>query len=245
MASVEFAMGWQALAIRIIGPLAGLILLGVLFWSFSRWSRRRQIRQLEANLVEHLRSIGVSAEKQRAKGSVLRTREDDRAVTLRHLVTTRVWLKGIQSMEIWRITRKGEKESVTLNEMTFVIVPGPGMSLNRIPLLTNIVKTHTTGGESRFKWRGFEWGQLPLLVDRLETDTDLNSRLLRHLDADLSGNLRITALSRDRVGITTSYSPQRLPSRDFLTCIEDIAIHIQEYIAERNRTRELQDNAIG
>jgi hypothetical protein len=237
-------MGWQIVAIRIVGTLGGLILLSVLLWSFSRWSRRRQIRHLEANLVEHLRSIDVSTEKQRVKGTVVRTHEDDHAVTLHHLVTARVWLRGIQSIEIWRISRKGERESVTLDEMTFVVIPEAGMSLNRIPLLTNAIKIHTTGDKSCLRWRGFEWGRLPLLADRLETDIGLNNRLLRHLDTDLPKNLRITALSADRVGITTSYNPQRLPSRDFLTCIEDIADHIREYVAERNRTRELQDNAI-
>jgi hypothetical protein len=235
-------MGWQTVAIRTIGTLVGVIVLALLFWSYSRRARRRQIRQLEANLVEHLRSIGVSAEKQRVKGAVVRTHGDNHAVILHHLVTVRVWLRGIQSIEIWRITRKGEKESVTLDEMTFVIVPEPEMSLNRIPLLTSAVKTHSNGAKTGFKWRGFEWGRLPLLVDRLEVDTDLNSRLLRHLDTDPPENLRITALSGDRVGITISYSPQRLPSRDFLICIEDIVDHIQEYVAERNRTRELQNS---
>ncbi|HEY40731.1 MAG TPA: hypothetical protein G4O18_02605 [Dehalococcoidia bacterium] len=235
-------MSWQILVIRIAGTLAGVIALGVLFWSLSWWLRRRQIRQLEANLTEHLRSVGVSAEERRVKGTVVHSHEGDDTVILRHLVTTRVWLRGIQSIEIWRIIRKGKKESVTLDEMTFVVTPESGMSLNRIPLLTNIVKTHTTSGKSGFQWRGFEWGRLPLLVDRLDVDTDLNSRLLRHLDNDLLDDLRITALSGDRVGITTSYRPQQLPSRDFLTCIEDIADHIREYVAEFNRIRELQNN---
>ena len=234
-------MSWP-LVIRIGGTLVGLTLLGVLFWSLSRRSRRRQIRQLEAKLVEHLRGIGVRTEEQRAQGTVVRTREDDYAVVLRHLVTTRVWLRGIESIEIWRITRKRDKESATLDEMTFVVIPEPGMSLNRIPLLTNFVKAPTTEGKNGFKWRGFEWGRLPLLVDRLKVDTDLNSRLLGHFNTDLPDNLRITALSGDRIGITASYNPQRLPSHEFLNCIENIADHIRDYVAERNRTRELQNS---
>ena len=235
-------MGWQAPVIRIGGTLVGLTFLGVLFRPLSRWSRRHQIRQLETQLVEHLRGIGVGAEEQKSKGTVARTREDDYAVILRHLVTIRVWLRGIQSIEIWRISRKGDKESVTLDEMTFVIIPEPEMSLNRIPILTNIAKTHITEGKNGFKWRGFEWGRLPLLVDRLRVDADLNNRLLGYFDTDLVDALRITALSGNRIGITTSYSPQRLPSRGFLTCIEDITDHIRDYIAERNRTRELQNS---
>jgi hypothetical protein len=235
-------MGWQALVIRIGGTLVGLTLLCVLFWSLSRWSRRHQIRQLETHLVEHLRGIGVDAEEQKSKGTVTRTHDDDYALILRHLVTIRVWLRGIESIEIWRITRKGNKESPTLDEMTFVITPEPGMSLNRIPILTNIAKTHITEGKNGFEWRGFEWGRLPLLVDRLKVDADLNNRLLGYFNTDLPDNLRITVLSGDRIGITTSYSPQRLPSRSFLVCIEDIADHIRDYVAERNRTRELQNS---
>ena len=235
-------MGWQALVIRIGGTLVGLTLLCALFWSLSRWSRRHQLRQLEVHLVEHLKSISVGAEAQKNKGTVTSTHDDDYALILRHLVTIRVWLRGIESIEIWRITRKGDKESPTLDEMTFIIVPEPGISLNRIPILTNFVKTQTTEGKSGFKWRGFEWGRLPLLVDRLKLDTNLNNRLLGYCDIDRLDNLRIMALSGDRIGITMSYNPQRLPSRSFLVCIENIADHIRDYVTERNRTRELQNS---
>jgi len=235
-------MDWQTLVIRIGGTLVGLTILCMLFWSLFRWSRRHQLRQLETHLVEHLKGIGVGAEEQKSKGTVTRTHDDDYALILRHLVTIRVWLRGIESIEIWRITRKGNKESQTLDEMTFVIIPEPGISLNRIPILTNFIKTHTTEGKNGFKWRGFEWGRLPLLVDRLELDTNLNNRLLRYCDIDQLDNLRITALSGDRIGITMIYNPQRLPSRNFLVCIENIADHIREYVAERNRTRELQNS---
>ena len=235
-------MSWQALVIRIGGTLAGLVILGVLFWLTSRWLRKRRIRQIETQLLEHLRSIGIDAEAQKSKKSVTRTHEDEYAVLLRHLVTIRVWLRGIHSMEIWHITRKGERETITLDEMTFVITPEPEMSLNRIPILTNLVITHTTKGGNDFEWRGFEWGRLPLLVDKLRIDTDLNNRLSRHFDADPADNLRITALSGKRIGITTRYSPQKLPSRGFLACIEDIADHIRDYIAEQNRIRELQNS---
>lgn len=235
-------MGWQALVIRIGGTLAGLAFLGVLFWFVSRCLRKHRTRQLKAQLVEHLRSVGVDAEEQKSKNAVTRTHEDEHAVILRHLVTIRVWLKGIQSIEIWRITRMGDRETVTLDEMTFVISPEPGMILNRIPILTNLVKTYTTEGKNGCKWHGFEWGRLPLLVNKLKVDTDLNSRLAGHLETGLADNLRITALSGNRIGITTNYSPQQLPSRGFLTCIEDISDHIRDYIAEQNRVRKLQES---
>ena len=235
-------MDWQTLVIRIVGTLIGLALLAVLFWIFFRWSRRRQIRQMEAQLLEHLRRLGISAEKQKSKKAVTRTHEDEHAVLLRHLLTIRVWLRRIQSIEIWRITRKRERETVALDEMTFVVTPEPGMSLNRIPILTNLIGASAIEGENGFRWRGFEWGRLPLLVDRLKVDSDLNSRLTEYFDTDMADNLRITALSGKRIGITTRYSPQQLPSRGFLTCIEDIADHIRDYIAEQNRIRELQDS---
>ena len=134
------------------------------------------------------------------------------------------------------------KDSVILDERTFVIIPEPGISLNRIPILTNLVITRANKGKNGFKCRGFGWGRLPLLVDRLKVDTELNSRLLGYFNTDLPDNLRNTALPGDRLGITTSYRPQRLPSRDFLACIEDIADHIHNYLAERNRTQELRSS---
>lgn len=234
-------MDWQVLVIRIGGTLASLTLIGVLFWSLSRRSRRHQIKQLEDQLVEHLRGIGVDAEGQKSKDTVTHTHEDEYAVILRHLVTARVWLRGIESIEIWRIARKIERKSVTVDEMTFVIIPEPGMSLNRIPILTNLIKTPVTKDKNGFKWCGFEWGRLPLLIDRLKADNDLNHRLLGDFDSELTDGLRITALNGDRIGITTSYNPQQLPSRGFLACVEDIADHIRGYVAERSRSRELQN----
>jgi hypothetical protein len=234
-------MSWQTLVIIIMGTLVALTVLGMLSWSSSRWLNRYRIRQLETQLVDHLRSVGVRAEERKDKVTLTRTREDEYAVILRHLVTIRVWLSGIHSIEIWRITRKRDNESSTLHEMTFVIAPESGMSLSRIPILTNIVKTHATKGRNGFQWRGFEWGRLPLLVDRLKVDTDLHNRLLEYFESDLPAELRITALDRERIGITTGYSPQQLPSRAFVACIEDIAKHIHDYVAERNVYRELQN----
>jgi hypothetical protein len=161
---------------------------------------------------------------------------------MRQLVTIRVYLRGVQEVEIWRITRKGESGTTTVDEITFVIVPKPGMSLNRIPILTNLSMTHTSKGKNRFRWRGFEWGRLPLLVDRLKVDTDLNNRLRGHFATNPPDNLRITAVDGNRIGITTGYDSRKPLTRDFLTCIEDIADHVHEYIAEQNRVRELQNS---
>ncbi len=234
-------MSWS-LIIRIGSTLAGLAFLGMLLWLLPRWSRRRQIKQLEAKLTEHLRGIGVRVEKQKARSTVVHTHEGDSTLVLRHLVTARVWLRRIQSIEIWRISRKDAKESITLDEITFVVIPEQGMSLSRIPILTNLIKSAEIRDDNGMEWRGFEWGRVPLLVDKLKVDMDLNSRLRGYFDASPSGDLRITVLPGDRIGITTRYHPQRLPSPEFLSCLEDIADHIHDYVAERNRTRYLQNS---
>ena len=234
-------MSWSLL-IGISGTLVALTLLGILLWLLTRWSRRRQIRQLEAKLIEHLRNIGIRVEKQKAHGTVVRTHEDDSTVMLRHLISIRVWLRGIQSIEIWRIIRKVAKESTTLDEITFVVAPKPGMSLNRIPILTNLTNSSKISDDNGLEWHGFEWGRVPLLVDRLKVDTNLNNRLRGHFDIVLSDEIRITVLAGDRIGITTRYHPQRPPSPEFLSCFEDIADHIHDYVAERNESRQLQDN---
>jgi len=230
-------MSWQVLAITG-GILAGLIFFGVFFWAFSQQSRNRLIHQIEAQLMEHLRSIDVRSEAQSGKSTVIRTREDGyTTVLLRLLVTIHVWLRGIQSIEIWRIVRKGEEKTTTLDEITYVINLEPGMTLNRIPILTKIASTQTADSKTELEWQGFEWGRLPLLVDRVKADRGLNSRLFRHFDSNPTDNLRITAPSGQKIGITMSYEPQRLPSREFLTCIEDLAMHVLDYVAEQNSAR--------
>lgn len=189
-----------------------------------------------------MEGIGVRAEVQRGKDTVVRVHEDGYTVILRQLVTINICLKGIQSIEIWRVTRKGKEKAMTLDQVTYVITPEPGMTLNRIPILTNMVRTHTANGKTGFKWQGFEWGRLPLLTDKLKTDQGLNSRLLGLIDEDVIDTLRITASSGEKIGITTSYNPQRLPSREFLACIEDIANHVCDYVAERNSARGKEES---
>ena len=233
-------MGWQALVTRIGIILASLASPLNLFPFLSGRGRRRLIRRVESDLVEHLRSIGIRVELQKVRGAPVRTREDVYAVTLRQLATARVWLTGIHSIEVWRITRKGKDESITLDEITYVVALEPGVTLTRIPILTNAVRAEITEGTAELQWRGFEWGRLPLLVDRLKVDRDLNSRLLEHFSKGQPRDMRITALSEEgkRVGITTTYDPQWLPSREFLACIEEIAGHVRDYVTERNKARE-------
>jgi len=49
------------------------------------------------------------------------------------------------------VPTKWIKESVILDERTFVIIPEPGMSLNRIPILTNLDMIRANKGKNEFK----------------------------------------------------------------------------------------------
>lgn len=227
-------VGWLGIPI-IIACLASL---WVIFRFISRRSTTRLLREVKTQLLGHLKSIGVRAELQKGENSEIRRREEGYRVRLRQLAGVRVWLTRIQSIEVWRETRKRESNSVTEDEITYVVAFEPGITLSRIPILTNMVRMETAGGKTRFQWRGFQWGRLPLLVDRLRADRSLNRRLRNYYSQDVVDDLRVRALSSKGVGITTSYNRQKLPSREFLNCIEDIAQHVNDYVAERNSERE-------
>jgi len=192
-------------------------------------------------LLEHLESIGVTAQPHEVESKKIRKREEGYRVTLRQLAGFRIWLRRIHFIEVWREAKKGENEPATEDEITYVITFEPGTKLGRIPILTNIVSIQVAEGKGRFKWRGFEWGKVPLLVDKLKADKALNSKLRKHISQDLANDLRIRALSGNRVGITMVYNPHRLPTREFLDCMEDIAEHVNEYVTERNIEREQQE----
>jgi len=192
-------------------------------------------------LLEHLESIGVTAQPHEVESQKIRKREEGYRVTLRQLAGFRIWLRRIHFIEVWREAKKEKNKSATEDEITYVITFEPGTKLGRIPILTNIVSIQMAEGKSRFKWRGFEWGKVPLLVDKLKADKALNSKLRKHISQDLANDLRIRALSGNRVGITMIYNPHRLPTREFLACMEDIAKHVNEYVTERNIEREQQE----
>jgi len=178
--------------------VACLALIGLGFWFQSRHSARRLSREVEQQLVSHLSSLGIRAQVQKRQGRVIRSREKDCQVTLRQLAHLRVWLRGIGSIEVWRERRKGKEEFSTEDEMTFVVALEPGLTLMRIPILTNLVPSKTPG-DTAFEWRGFRWGRLPLLESRLKADETLNRRLQRQLNRGLPGDLRVRALGSDRV----------------------------------------------
>jgi hypothetical protein len=228
---------WQ-IALIITACLASL---WVVIRILSRRSASHPFQQVTNQLLEHLESIGVTAQPHEVESSKVRKREEGYRVTLRQLAGFRIRLRRIQFIEIWREAKKGKNESAIEDEITYVITFEPGTKLGRIPILTNIVGIRMAEGKSRFKWRGFEWGKVPLLVDKLKADKALNSKLRKHISQDMADDLRVRALSGNRVGITMVYNPHCLPTREFLTCMEDIAEHVNEYVTERNIEREQQE----
>jgi len=229
--------GWQIALITI----ACLALLWVVMRLLSRRSASNPLQQVSNQILEHLESIGVTAQPHGVESRKVRKREEGYRVTVRQLAGFSIRLKRIHFIEVWREVRKGKNESAVEDEITYVITFEPGTTLRRIPILTNIVGIQRAEGINQFRWRGFEWGNVPLLVDKLKADTALNSKLRKHIGQDLADDLRVRALSGNRVGITMVYNPHRLPTREFLTCMEDIAEHVNEYVTERNIEREQQE----
>jgi len=229
--------GWQIALITI----ACLALLWVVMRLLSRRSASNPLQKVSNQILEHLESIGVTVQPHGVESTKVRKREEGYRVTVRQLAGFSIRLKRIHFIEVWREVRKGKNESAVEDEITYVITFEPGTTLRRIPILTNIVGIQRAEGKNQFRWRGFEWGNVPLLVDKLKADTALNSKLRKHIGQDLADDLRVRALSGNRVGITMVYNPHRLPTREFLTCMEDIAEHVNEYVTERNIEREQQE----
>ena len=226
-------------AIELPGAAAGLATLWASVRDLMRGPTGRLMRQVQTQLPAHLESIGVRVEVRKARNVSIRRRESRDSVVIMHLLAhARVWLKGVDSVEVWRVITKARDGSTVVDEISYVAELDPTLTLTRIPILTNAVRAQTDAGRTTFYWSGFEWGNVPLLAHRLEADEDLNSRLLRHFNTDVPGDLRITAYPNDRVGITTDYDAQRPPTREFLSCIEHVINHVNEYVAERNRARD-------
>ncbi|HEY91763.1 MAG TPA: hypothetical protein G4O07_08005 [Dehalococcoidia bacterium] len=227
------------MASRLSGSAAGLVSLSAPFRHFIKQSIRRPTHQVEIQLEEHLNSIGVPVELIRERNISQHRREaKGMTVTTNLLARAHVCLKRITSIEVYRVSTRSREKSTVLDEITYITDLEPGVTLTRIPVLTNAVLTEREDSPAAFYWSGFEWGKLPLLAHCLEVDKDLNRRLLHHFSTDTPGDLRITALPDNKVGITTSYDPQYLPSRGFLSCLEQIADHINRYAVEQNRTRD-------
>ncbi len=192
-------------------------------------------------LLRHFQGIGVGATPYRVSRARRRYRERHEVTVLRRRLAFRLDLSLIDALELWQVSTTAQEQAQPVSELTFVVRLKPGVSLERVPLLTSAT-ARPEGAGLRLEWWGFEWGRLPLLVDRLRADTRLNNCLAHHLQDDFPQRLRITALSEKALGITTPYDPQRLPSRQLLDCYETIAAHACAYIADLNRARAEQEH---
>jgi hypothetical protein len=212
---------------RLLQPLAG-------------WWTRRGTEPVAFRLLGHLEDLGVAVETARRHGKPVRRREGKIRLTHWLLARLEVGLPRIRTIEVWRVVTRSRDGTSVLEEITFLAPIGPGRDMTRLPILTNAAASPVAGGGREIVWRGFEWGRLPLLRDHLTADGELNRRLLGRADGELSGGLRITANSGNRVGVTTTFDRHCLPSADFLDCIDRIFGHVDDYLAERNLAREAE-----
>ena len=219
----DTAPAWR----RLLQPLAG-------------WWTGRGVAPVSSWLVGHLQDLGVTVETARRRCKPVRRREAETRLTHWLLARLEVGLPRIRTIEVWRVVTRNREATSVLEEMTFLAPVGPRRDMTRLPILTNAAVRPVTGGGHEIVWHGFEWGQLPLLRDRLATDGELNRRLLGHVDGELCGGLRVTADSGIRVGVTTTFDRHCLPSADFLDCIDRILGHVDDYLAERNRARQAE-----
>lgn len=206
--------------------------------SRHRWYLVRQ--KMEQHLLTHFQSLGVEVCTKMWAEVKTRRREGNEKVTLRKLANLDIQMGEISSIEVWRQTRKQGRVSMTFDELSYIVMLKPDISISRIPILTSTAIPQTTNDKT-FEWVGFTWGKLPLLVERLKVDTPLNNKLQKSFDVNMLTELRIRALYEDRIEIVSNYDPQKLPSRELLDCIEDIAKHVISYITEQNEYRDHQD----
>lgn len=217
-------------------------------WMIVRIVRIRRRAAITTGLVEHLRSIGLTA--QHKEESVREVREDKtpfgelERTRSEKLADISVSVGGIRSIEVWREVEyrrvrdvqygRTTLQEIAVNEMTYIIDIATGVTVPTAVQASTLTRRTILG-----KIKSFEWHAFPTLLHRLEADKKLKHRLVGCLDRkDLPGDLRIRRLPGDRLGITTRYKPRRLPSRELLRCIEDIAAHVNDYVTEWNRDKQ-------
>jgi CheY-like chemotaxis protein len=194
-------------------------------------------RTLQKDLLSHFVSIGIEASAQSWMAKKFHSREGDEKVTSLQLAGLDVQMKEIHSIEVWRQIRKQRNVSLTHDEIRYIIVLKPGITMRRIPILSTTVISKSEDAKS-FQWSGFSWGKLPLLVERLKADENLNKRLQYHFNKNILSEIRIRAMYEDKVDIISDFNLHNPPSRDLLNCIEDIAYHVVSYVVEENKSRD-------
>lgn len=213
--------------------ISQLIPSGMHHWELTR-------QRMEQHLLTHFQSLGIEACLKTWTEEKTRRREGKEKVIVRKLANLQVQIGEISSIEVWRQTRKQGNMSTTFEELSYVVILKPGITMRHIPIFTSATILQPVD-ENNFEWTGFTWGKLPLLVERLKTDTQLNNRLQNLFDINMLTELRIRALYEDRIEIISNYDSQRLPSHELLDCIDNIARHAISYITEQNQYRDHQD----
>jgi len=238
--------GRKQMLLIIVGIIVAPITIFTIWMTVNIVRIRRRVA-IGTGLVEHLRSIGLTA--QHKEGGVGEMRWDEtpfgniERTRSEKLADIRVSVGGIRSIEVWRVVeyrrvrepQGGTRlQEIAVNEMTYIIDIATGMTVPASVQASTLTRRTILG-----KIKPFEWHAFPALLQSLEADKTLKHRLLVCLDRkDLPGNLSIKRLPSDRLGITTMYKPRRLPSRELLKCIEDIAAHVSNHVTEWNRDRE-------
>ena len=137
---------------------------------FSSFLSRKSVKQrIEDDLLQHFNKIGITASRKTWMAENLRRREGDEKVILQKLASLDVKLNNIVSIEVWREKRRRGHVSTTHDELVYKIPFRNGITLRRIPILTNMSVVQTAD-KNNFEWTGFMWGKLPLLVERLKAD---------------------------------------------------------------------------
>lgn len=200
-------------------------------------------RRIEKDLLDHFSRIGIIASQQTWEAETFRRREGNEKVSLRKLASLCVHMDNIPAIEVWRETRKRGHTSTTQDELVYKIPFRGTVTLRRIPILTSTTFIQTAD-KKNFEWTGFAWGKLPLLLERLREDKELNDRLQEIFDEDMLAELRVRALSDDNVDIVSEYDSHRLPPRKLLNCIEEIAKHVISFVTEQNQRRNHADEMV-
>lgn len=225
---------WHRLLTTVINLIFSLI-------SFCLLWRRENERQIEKSLLIHFNNIRIEADPQEEFKRKISSHEGNANVTMHKMASFRVDLDNIKFVEVWRYISREGFAMVIQDELSYIIPINHDDILRCIPILTNIVITKRNDGKT-FHWNGFTWGNLPLLKDRLIADEELNEKLNEFCQKGLLDEMRIHALSNDSVSIITDYNSQKLPTRELISCIEDISKHIVLYAFAASKYRDYRED---
>lgn len=242
--------------IKYLIYLGSVLFIGVLIAVFRHWWKEHKyertktedllenlsyrvttVKQIREIMVEYLASIGVSAQQQDGQTGWVRQDKVESAWGSQKLALVQVSLRQIHSIEMWRQSwqasvRHGllatENQGRSAVELVYVMTLDPEIVIPPA-LHTNTITEWTLRG----KIKSLEWHGFPGLRDKLEADKRLKSGIIGSLRKSCEFSVR--RLPNGSVGIATDLV---LPSREMLRCIEDVAVHVSNYVSEWNRDKQ-------